>query len=137
MGQIFWTVLSGVSVFVIGQIVQNFVLKSLQDYLVVKGEISYKIKLYANILVHSVSKKEDINRVCGEMRSLSCQLESKYVLIWPKDIFILLNAVPNVKSVSTAAISLIQLANVGGAKGEENSNLLAVEKIKKELNIFL
>lgn len=137
MEQIFWTVLSGVSVFVLGQIVQNFVLKPLQDYFSVIGEISYKIKLYSNILVNSLFKEEDVEKACREMRDLSCRLESKYVLIRAIDILVLFGIVSDVKNVNAASASLIQLANAAGTKGEEDNNLVAIEKIKKGLNIFI
>lgn len=75
MSQTFWTILVGVTVFVLGQIIQNFFLKPIQDLKRVIGEISHKVKFHSNIITNSGVNEEMINKASGDMRDLSCQLE--------------------------------------------------------------
>jgi len=135
--EIFWTVISGLSIYVFGQIIQTFLLKPLNDFKVVLGEISHKLKFHANVITNSGMKEEVVRWSAGDMRDLSCQLESKYLAI-PLDSFLsLLRIIPERKDIREAAKYLIILSNATGMQGYEVKNADAIDKLKKQKNIVL
>lgn len=54
------TIITGVLVFIAGQLFLEFVLKPLREYKNVKNEIFNKIKLYSNIITNPVSQEDFI-----------------------------------------------------------------------------
>lgn len=135
--QIFLTVIAGVSIFILGQILKDFILKPIQDFYITKADISHKLKFHSNILMNSGLKEVFVERATGDMRDLSCNLESFYLIIPFKSLFSALNIIPSRDKIKIAAEYLIALSNAGGRKGWELKNLEAVNKIKKSLNIEL
>ncbi len=129
--EIFWTVISGVSIFVLGQIIQVFVLKPLNDFKVVLGEISHKVKFHSNIITNSGMKERLVEWSSKDMRDLSCQLESKYLII-PFNKWL-----PMRRHIREAAKLLILLSNTSGKKGYETKNDDTIRKLKRELKIIL
>lgn len=55
------TVISGVLVFAIGQIIMECYIKPLQEYHKIKSEISYLLIFYANVFSNPISRKEKEN----------------------------------------------------------------------------
>ncbi len=49
IGQVFWTVLSGVTVYVAGQIFVKFVIDPIQEFRKLTGEIGHSLIYYANV----------------------------------------------------------------------------------------
>lgn len=137
METVFVTVISGVLIYVLGQIVQNFVLKPIQDFQAIKGEISHKVKYHANIVTNSGIKENLIERASTDMRDLSCQLESKYLLIPFSQVFSKFGFIPSRKNIKEATSMLILLSNAGGKQGNEIRNLDSVDKLKDALGISL
>ncbi len=135
--QIFFTVISGVFIFVIGQAIQTFILKPIYDFKIVLGEISHKVKFHLNVIANSGIKKEKIIWSSGDMRDLSCQLESKYLAIPFNDFFGNVNIIPKRNNIRKAAEDLIQLSNASGRKGYEIKNIDAVDNLKKNLKLIL
>lgn len=135
--QIFWTIISGVSIYVFGQIVQAFIIKPMHDFKIVLGEISHKVKYHSNIITNSGIKLESINWSSKEMRDLSCQLESRYLVIPFNDFWGLIKLIPKRKDVREATYCLNQLSNAGGMHGYELKNVDAIEKLKNHLGIVL
>lgn len=135
--QIFLTVISGVLIFVLGQIIQTFILKPIHDLKIVLGEISHKVKFHSNVITNSGIKEQMINWSARDMRDLSCQLESKYLAIPFCDFFGAINLIPKKKDIREAVRNLILLSNASGKKGYEVENAKTIEKLKKDLGIIL
>ena len=133
--EVFLTVVSGTLVFVVGQIIQLFILEKIYKYREILGRIDNRLKFYFQIFKNSGRANERIdNRVqvaSQELLQLSSDLEAcrKQLIFrcWKKD-----------KNVSQASNLLIDLhygvfdESGGGNNGE---NLGKVEKIRKLLNI--
>ena len=126
--QIFLTVISGVLIFVIGQMIQSFILKPIHDFKIVLGDISHKVKFHLNVIANSVAREERVLLSSGDMRDLSCQLESKYLAIPFSDFFGNMNIIPKRDNIRKAAEDLIQLSNASGRKGFE-INLAIVSRL--------
>ena|SRR5258708_22301857 len=137
MSQTFWTIFAGVTVFVIGQIIQNFILKPIQDLKRVIGEISHKAKFHSNVITNSNLAEELVRWASGDMRDLSCQLESRYVIIPFNSFFGFIKLIPKKENIRDAAKYLIYLSNAGGRNGSITLNNDTLNKLKKCLNIEL
>lgn len=135
--QTFLTIISGVSIFVLGQILKDFILKPLQDFYRTKADISHKLKFHANILTNSGLKKELMSIASGDMRDLSCNLEALYLIIPFRSLFSFLNIIPSRDEIKIAEEYLIALSNAGGERGWELKNAEAIDKVKKNLHIEL
>jgi len=135
--EIFWTVISGVSIYVLGQIIQNFVLKPLQDFKLVKIDISHRLKFNSNIYTNLIPEGDARNRASGDARDMSCNLESKYLAIPCRWFFTLSGVIPRSKNLADAAKRLIRLSNA-----RDDAELLSkygedIEEIKKLLKLKL
>lgn len=131
------TVLAGVLIYVFGQIAQSFLLKPVRDFRVVLVDISHKLKFWANILTNSGVKMEKILAARSDMRDLSSNLESKYIVIPFRQTLSRINAVPSPDDVRDAARQLIFLSNSGGEQGSETKNGEAIAEVKKKLRLTL
>lgn len=137
---VFKTVISGTLVFVIGQTLQNFVLKSIQDHKKVVGEIDNKLKFYANILTNfgfnGGFNGKIVVEVTDKIRALSCDFESSYKQIPLKWFFSKIGVIVDEKSAGKVASYLIYLSNAGGRKDDRiDSCNDAIEKIREILKI--
>lgn len=120
-------IISGVIIFVIGQIIQNFILKPLQEYRKVVGQIDNELKFSANIITDELSHTGEDNRIkCSKrLRELSCNLESNY-----KQLFFRFKN----KKVSEASGLLLGISNslIMNKNGENGNN---IKEIRRLLNI--
>jgi len=137
MNQVFQTILAGTLVFVLGQIIQNFILKPIQDFRRTLLDISHKVKFHSNIITRSETRKDYIDWASGDMRDLSCNLESKYLLVPFNSVFSLLGILPRKEDINKASRLLMSLSNAGGKKGYEERNDKAIKRLKKVLQINL
>lgn len=135
--QVFWTVVAGVMVFVLGQIIQNFILRPMLDFKNTVAQISHKIKFHANIITNSGLKDEFIKWSTEDMRDLSSQLEARYLSIPFLDFFSKIKILPKRENIREAAKDLILLSNAGGKKGFEIKNAKVILRIKTNLKIVL
>ena len=88
--QIFQTVITGVSVFIIGQIIQKFILEPVKEYKKIQGKIDNRLKYYSNKM--SGSLPQEITREASNIiRELSCEIESSYKQIPFNCVFTFLN----------------------------------------------
>lgn len=71
------------------------------------------------------------------MRDLSCQLESRYVIIPFNKLFGFLGLIPEKVNIRKAAQDLIFLSNAGGKAGQIEKNYQAIEDLKICLKIEL
>lgn len=88
---IFWTIISGVLVFALSQLVIEYYLKPIQDYKALKGKIAYALVYYACYYCNprSASSKDDMwNETSDALRKLSAETMA-FAQIKPKsNIFI-------------------------------------------------
>ena len=131
--QILLTIISGTLIFVLGQIIQNFILKPIQDFYTVKGEIYHKVIWHSNILTNSGIQEKLIDWASKDMRDLYCQLKTKYMMIPCKKFLSILNIIPNEEDIIRSSGILIRLSNAGGKQGFETKNYDSIDELK---NIF-
>ena len=80
MDTVFQTVLAGTLVFVVGQIIQNFILKPIQEYKRIVGKIDAGLLFYENILLTTIETKLD--EECRHyLRKLASELACIYNII--------------------------------------------------------
>lgn len=136
--EVFYTVISGTSIFVIGQLLQKFILEPIQQYKKTVGAIDNKLKYYANVLVNKDFSSETIREITREMRTLSCDLESEYKQIPFNTVISTLRLIERKKAVAKAAKHLIFLSNAGGRSGDDViKREKAIKKIRKLLKVEL
>jgi hypothetical protein len=146
---LFWTVITGVVVFILSQYVLELIIKPYKEYKNTKREISNKLKYYANVISNPLNLREDsvkdtnidkalenYRNASDEIRKLSCDLESKYYdnYSWIRKLFIRDN-------VEEAASLLIGISNKlftfphSHVTDQAISNYNDTEKIKELLNM--
>jgi len=130
---VFQTVLSGTLIYVLGQIIQMFILEKIYKYREILGKIDNRLKFYFKIIecpgneAHPIERLQDASQ---ELLQLSCDLEScRKQLIFRRE--------ETDKKVSEAANILIDLHFGVFGKSEERSekNIQNIEKIRNLLNI--
>lgn len=108
------TVLSGVLVFVVSQIVQKFLLEPIKEYKAVVGKIDNELKYYADIIMGGNIEQMDqelVIQTSRAIRKLSCDFESKYKQIPFKKSLSYFGILPTVEIASKSAKSLMRVSN--------------------------
>lgn len=105
------TIISGVFVFVLSQLFNEYRLKPIQKYKELRAKISYSLTLYANLYMNPVEYKlanarEEINVASNELRQLAAEVDAMIEL---KPIFSLLIARKEV--LAEVSRNLIGLSN--------------------------
>ena len=75
----FLTVVSGVLVFVLGQLFNEYFLKPIQNYKEIKSKIAYNLTFYANLYMNPVEnskKNENIETASQEIRKLGAEVDA-------------------------------------------------------------
>lgn len=104
---VFTTVVSGVLVYVIGLLFNEYFLKPIQNYKNLRAKISYALTFYANLYMNPISKSsEEYSKASLEIRKLASEVDSLIELRPWGNIFI-----PNEKRLSSASKNLIGLSN--------------------------
>lgn len=129
----FFSVVEAVVVYVMGQIIQRFILKPFQDFRAVLGKISYNLKFFANLITNPVAD-DKLELVTKTLRSLACRLESRYFQLFWGLSFCCWNF-PNKKNIKNAVDGLIRLSNSAGNRDYLLKNSDEIEKIKDELHL--
>lgn len=75
------TIISGVFVFVLSQLFNEYRLKPIQKYKELRAKISYNLTLYANLYMNPVeyklvNAKEEINVASNELRQLAAEVDA-------------------------------------------------------------
>jgi hypothetical protein len=128
---VFQTVMSGVLVFVLSEIIQKIFLEPFQKYKGVVGKIDSRLKFYFKIIENPGTDAQLIERlqICSqELLQLSCDLEScrKQLIFRSKQ---------TDKNVSQASKLLIDLHFGVFGKNASDKNLENIENIRKLLNV--
>lgn len=112
--QVFYTVVSGTLVFVLGQILQRFILEPIQGYKKTVGKIDNKLKFYSNILTNTGFNDDLLAKVTDIIRNLSCEIEADYKQIPLNWLLSKLKVVESKKDLAKVTQGLIFLSNAGG-----------------------
>ena len=127
---VFQTVISGVLVFVVGETIQNFVLRLIQEYKGVIGRIDNELKFYANVIANPGTLSQEVLTDCSHaLRKLSCDLEATR-----KQLFFRTNV--GDRKISDAARRLIRLSNSLGQGNNAIRNADDSDEVRKLLNIL-
>ena len=105
----FLTVISGVLVFVIGQLFNEYFLKPIQDYKNLRAKISYSLTLYANLYMNPVELKkatQEYSDASLEIRKLAASVAAMIELKPFGNIFI-----PKKSDLEKASEALIGISN--------------------------
>lgn len=132
---VFQTVISGVLIFILKELIQEFILLPIKKYKEIIGKVDNRLKYYTNIITNSGLNRDIISESSKIMRELSCELETAYKQIFPKKLLYLLKIIPAQNLISESARSLIFLSNAGGQEGKEGMNFDEIAKLRKNLNI--
>lgn len=143
--EIFFTVLSGVIIFIVSQFVLKLIIEPIVEYKRTIGRIDNKLKFYTNIITTSIFNGQNLPKnyldVRELFRDLSCELETNYKVIPMKWLFIKLGFILQRGPITRACNGLIWIANSIGNKDETgtvNAPLLTSDKIaeiRRNLNI--
>lgn len=129
----FITVLSGTLVYSIGQAIVMFVLLPLQEFIKIKGDISYRLKFYANAYTHFPLADSTQYEVYEKLRRAGCDLERIYATIPMRWLFRWI--LPSEKDIAKAISLLIAIANGTGTKDQIRNNERAADQIRGLLRI--
>lgn len=141
------TVISGVLVFIIGQILTSIWLTPLRQYKELKKEVVYKLSYYANLYSnvidladYSDSDKfvEEFKLASDELRKLSCSLKGfAETISWFRI------GIPNQKTINDAADLIMLLSNsfftpynTGENHRQNRENYCTAKEIFKKLKCY-
>lgn len=144
MSEVFITVMSGVSVFVLGQIINEAFIKRVNAFMDIVGRVDNRLRYYANVITNGplgiVEQKEAIKI----LRELSCELESTHKQLPSMLLWFINNApwwwtnlsrIPSKNNVTLAAHGLIFLHNSASDIESIPENHEEVERIRVWLKI--
>ncbi|SRR6266498_2648321 len=137
---VFQTVISGVFVFVLSELLQKFILEPVKNHKEIIAKIDNKLKLYGNIITNPPVGNQIppiYFEVQSVLRELSCDLEVTYKTIPLRRFLSWLKFINYSFNVKNSASSLIFLSNSVTQKNESieingrksNLALLASDKI--------
>lgn len=112
IGQVFWTVLSGVTVYVAGQIFVKFVIDPIQEFRKLTGEIGHSLIYYANVYSNTrFCEEATLLEAHNLFRRQSCELFAKTHVIPLYGVWATLRLLPSRTDIIEAGSNLIGLAN--------------------------
>ena len=133
---VFQTVISGLILFILSQMIQNFILEPLKSFKATIGKIDNLLKYHSNVIFSGQTLSAEIKiRSMDTIRDLSCELESKYKQIPFRDFFANIRLLPTKINISESARGLIFISNACARNEFIDKNFETVSKIRKNLNI--
>jgi len=137
--ELFLTIIAGVSVFAIGQIVLKLIIEPIQEFKKTISLIAHDLILYANVYTSPGAQGDEKQaEMSQQMRKLSSMLRSNMCLIPKYDKTRILFGLPKRKDVSEAAGKLIAISNCNISncdKGIENAR--RAQHIREALGIYI
>lgn len=130
------TVVSGVLVFILGQLFLELIIKPLQKYKEIKSEIAFSLVYYADLYYNPVpsgmeTKDPEREAARKELRKLAAKLtgfaEEKWLFNWPK--------LENIKEAETCLIGLANGMMSTHTNLQVTENEERVKKIKKLIDL--
>lgn len=135
------TIIGGVVIFVVGQLVLKFVIEPIQDLNRLRGEIVYSLMFYSNVYMNAPPSYTDLrednqtrDKVQNIFRQLASQLCPKASMIPWFGIWYRLKIVPEFENIKLAKTELIGLSNSIHDVNVE-LNKIRREKIQELLNV--
>jgi hypothetical protein len=135
----FITLLTGVLIFLIGQLTMKIVIEPIIEVRKTIGRITYALNYYANVYDAFNADYTDHFEAINETRKLACELEANYSAVLFKTLpsWIL----PERSNISNAVSKLIYVSNNVGYREENLKEYSArndhvINDIKKQLNII-
>jgi hypothetical protein len=136
--EVFWTIVAGVLVFLIGQAVLKFLLEPLQEFRRTVSEIAHALIEYANVYCNpGVGEDQKLKQVSIALRNLSSKLYAQMYLTPKYGYIAKLLSFPSEKAVSEAATNLICLSNNVFASGDALTNAGKATEVRKALGIYI
>jgi hypothetical protein len=133
------TIIGGVVIFALGQIISKFIIEPVHEQRKIIGEIADAIDFYANVYCNPGTwPKEKMDEVSQRLRQLATFLRSKSHLVPLYGFLATLKMVPCAHAIQEASTELISLSNsLYGEPGDRTrvvlSNADRADKIKKSL----
>lgn len=136
--EIFWTIVTGILVFLIGQAVLKFFLEPLQEFRRSVSEIAHALIEHPNVYCNpGLGDAQNLKDVSSALRKLSSKLHAQMYLT-PKYPFVSkFLCFPSEKAVSEAVTNLIGLSNGVFASGEPWANASRANNIRSALGIYI
>lgn len=131
------TILGGIIVLVIGQIITKFFIEPIHEQSKLIGDIAYSLTFYANIFSNPGNgKPEQMEEASKILRQQASQLlEKNYTIQWYW-LWELLRVVPKQEDVIAASQSLIWLSNfIYSQEIDPGQSIGSINKIKNRLRI--
>ncbi len=127
--QPFWTVITGVVVFVLSQLFIEFFLRPIQEYKKLKSDISWALTYYANIYSNPTGVKQELyNEASTALRKLAAELRA-FNIRKPKILY-------KKETLEAASKHLIGLSNCMGHDTNRAYIQEDVKRIKEALGIL-
>jgi hypothetical protein len=136
---VFLTVLSGVLVFVLGQLLLKLVIEPVNEMRKTIGAISHALIEHAGFIHNpGVMDEVEIDKAATELRRLSSQLQSHMYLVPYFDRTVRIFRLPDRKRLLRASHALLGLSNSLHRKDDRvyETNAKRVEKICDSLSIY-
>ena len=137
---VFFTVLSGVITFVIGQLIVKLFLDPVQDMRKTIGLVSHTLVERANVIANpGVPEKQVTDDTSDELRRLSSQLHAHLYLVPSYNATSRVFSLPSKEKLLAASAALIGLSNSVYRADERvyETNAKRVEQISDSLGIYL
>jgi hypothetical protein len=138
-------VVIGVGIFVLGQILQKFVLTNIKNFKELIGRIHFQLLFYSEEICDlgrlktrrssKVNSKKNIAEVQSAIKRLASELMATYASIPLKDLFIILGLVPSESKIFYATEKLIMLSTLLKTSGFSKVELLACGLTDSDLKI--
>ena len=133
---VFQTVISGLILFILSQLINNFVLEPIKSFKGIIGKIDNLLKYHSNVIFSGQELDAKIKlETMATIRALSCELESNYKQIPFRDFFANIRLIPSKSSVSESAKELIRISNTAARTDYIDRLFDSVKIVRKNLNI--
>lgn len=127
------TILGGITIFVIGQIVEKFFLSPLEAFRRTLGEIAFNMIYFANIYTNPGPGDRDTRiEASRKLRTLASQLVADSYAVNCFWFFVLFRFIPSRKKVNEASDKLIGLSN-----SVFEGNILLIDEWRKDISSLL
>lgn len=130
------TIIGGVLIYVIGQILMKFFIDPVHRLTGHIGRITDSLVFYANVYGNPGSLRiEETKKASDELRKLASQLMAKTTVVSCYSFWSFLGVVPQLSDISIIHSNLIGLSNGVFRTGDPGQNTERVEKIKAALRL--
>ncbi|HBQ2124601.1 MULTISPECIES: hypothetical protein [Klebsiella pneumoniae complex] len=138
---VFWTIVSGVMVYVIGQISMKMLIEPVSEQRKVISKITYDLRFYADKLANPKDRANaEMMEICTLMRQHSSQLHSATNLIPLYSFWHYVFGLPHPNKIKDATENLIRLSHGfrdGPLENQDVLNAYAMQKVNQALGVSI